>query len=82
MVLVEADAGGEWQVRARRRTNIRPQFRSLIGPDLFRHGLPAGIRGQGFQAPQEQLIAAAGSGTGSRSRNRQHPAFGRVRDQF
>jgi len=52
-----------------------------IGPDLFRHACLMGLEGMGFETSGPPIsrrpIAALG-----RVKNRRHPAFSRVLDQF
>ena len=52
-----------------------------IGPDLFRHACLMGLEGM-VSKHRESLIAAAGSGIGSRSRTGSIRRSARVRDQF
>jgi bifunctional non-homologous end joining protein LigD len=62
-------------------THLAPFKQSEIGPDLFRHACLMGLEGL-VSKHRDSSYRAGRSDRWIKVKNRQHPAFSRVMDQF
>jgi hypothetical protein len=80
--LIRSDKGGlPAQLRNRSTARTRGHGRLEIGPDLFRHACLLGLKGT-VSKHRESIYRGGKFRHWIKVKNRQHPAFTRVLDQF